>query len=120
MSYNGGKYTALVSHTACVGCGWNPVAAPSLWKTGGDCGGTTPPPTDPPPPTGTGIAAILSESTFNSMFPGRSSFYTYSALVAAANTFPGFATTGDTTTRKREVAAFLANIAHETGGLYYV
>ncbi|HEX8538194.1 MAG TPA: glycoside hydrolase family 19 protein [Cystobacter sp.] len=77
-------------------------------------GGTT------PPPTGTGIAAILSEATFNSMFPGRNGFYTYSALVAAANTFPGFATTGDTTARKREVAAFLANIAHETGGLVYV
>ncbi|WP_081713734.1 glycoside hydrolase family 19 protein [Cystobacter fuscus] len=120
VSYNGGKYSALVSHTACVGCGWNPVAAPSLWKTGGDCGTTTPPPTDPPPPTGSGIAAILSESTFNSMFPGRGPFYTYSALVAAANTFPGFATTGDITARKREVAAFLANIAHETGGLVYV
>ncbi|ATB43570.1 endo-1,4-beta-xylanase [Cystobacter fuscus] len=77
-------------------------------------GGTT------PPPTGTGIAAILSEATFNSMFPGRNGFYTYSALVAAANTFPGFATTGDTDTRKREVAAFLANIAHETGGLVYI
>jgi chitinase len=77
-------------------------------------GGTT------PPPTGTGIAAILSEATFNSMFPGRNGFYTYSALVAAANTFPGFATTGDTTARKREVAAFLANIAHETGGLVYI
>ncbi|EPX60671.1 Endo-1,4-beta-xylanase A precursor [Cystobacter fuscus DSM 2262] len=73
-----------------------------------------------PPPTGTGIAAILSEATFNSMFPGRGPFYTYSALVAAANTFPGFATTGDTTARKREVAAFLANVAHETGGLVYV
>jgi chitinase len=79
-----------------------------------DKGGTT-----TPPPTGTGIAAILSEATFNSMFPSRNGFYTYSALVAAANTFPGFATTGDTDTRKREVAAFLANINHETGGLVY-
>ena len=68
---------------------------------------------------GTGIAAILSEATFNSMFPSRNGFYTYAALVAAANTFPAFATTGDLDTRKREVAAFLANISHETGGLVY-
>ncbi|ADO71790.1 RICIN domain-containing protein [Stigmatella aurantiaca] len=73
-----------------------------------------------PPPTGTGIAAILSESTFNTMFPSRNGFYTYAALVAAANTFPSFATSGDTATRKREVAAFLANISHETGGLVYI
>ena len=77
-------------------------------------GGTT-----TPPPSGTGLAAILSEATFNSMFPSRNGFYSYSALVAAANTFPAFATTGDTDTRKREVAAFLANVAHETGGLVY-
>lgn len=77
-------------------------------------GGTT-----TPPPSGTGLAAILSEATFNSMFPSRNGFYSYSALVAAANTFPAFATTGDADTRKREVAAFLANVAHETGGLVY-
>ncbi len=124
VTYNGGSYSALVAHTACVGCGWNPVAAPSLWKTGGDCdgggGGGGGGGDNPPPLPGTGLAAILSEATFNSMFPGRNGFYTYSALVAAANTFPGFATTGDTDTRKREVAAFLANIAHETGGLVYI
>jgi chitinase len=73
-----------------------------------------------PPPTGTGLAGILSESMFNSMFPGRNPFYSYSSLIAAAGTFPAFATTGDTDTRKREVAAFLANIAHETGHLVYI
>ncbi|QRN95553.1 RICIN domain-containing protein [Archangium violaceum] len=69
---------------------------------------------------GNGLGAILSESTFNSMFPGRNPFYSYSSLVAAAATFPSFATTGDTDTRKREVAAFLANVAHETGNLVYI
>ncbi|WP_395805685.1 glycoside hydrolase family 19 protein [Archangium minus] len=126
VTYNGGSYTALVSHTACVGCGWNPVAAASLWKQGGDCGGGG---GDGGGGDGgggdggnggTGLRAILSEATFNAMFPGRNSFYTYSALAAAADTFPGFATTGDLDTRKREVAAFLANIAHETGHLVYV
>ncbi|WP_257452951.1 RICIN domain-containing protein [Archangium lipolyticum] len=69
---------------------------------------------------GNGLGAILSESTFNSMFPGRNPFYSYNALISAAATFPSFATTGDTDTRKREVAAFLANIAHETGNLVYI
>jgi chitinase len=54
------------------------------------------------------------------MFPGRNGFYSYSGLVNAANTFGAFAKTGDTTARKREVAAFLANTAHETGNLVYI
>lgn len=70
--------------------------------------------------TGTGVGAIVSRSVFETMFPNRSGFYTYDALVAAAATFPGLATTGDADTRKREVAAFLANVSHETGGLVYV
>ncbi|WNG47107.1 chitinase [Archangium minus] len=74
--------------------------------------------TNPPLP-GNGLGAILSESMFNTMFPGRNPFYSYSSLLAAASTFPSFATTGDTDTRKREVAAFLANVSHETGGLVY-
>ena len=78
---------------------------------GGTSGGGT---------TGSGLGAILSQNVFNQMFPNRSAFYTYDALVAAAATFPAFATTGDADTRKREVAAFLANVSHETGGLVYV
>ncbi|QRN99919.1 chitinase [Archangium violaceum] len=122
VSYSGANYTALISHTACVGCGWNPVAAPSLWSTGGNCdggggnggggnggGGTNP-----------GVGGVLSEAMFNSMFPNRNPFYSFSAFFTAASTFPGFATTGDVDTRKREVAAFLANISHETGGLFYI
>ncbi|HZH13254.1 MAG TPA: RICIN domain-containing protein [Archangium sp.] len=73
-------------------------------------GGTTP----------SGFGAILSRSMFETMFPSRNPFYTYDALVAAASTFQGLATTGDADTRKREVAAFLANVSHETGGLVYV
>jgi chitinase len=69
---------------------------------------------------GTGLAAILTREMFQGMFPNRNGFYTYDALIAAANTFPTFATTGDTDTRKREVAAFLANVNHETGGLVYI
>ncbi|WP_275412357.1 MULTISPECIES: chitinase [Deefgea] len=35
VDYNGKTYTALVSHTAYVGTGWNPAAAPTLWKETG-------------------------------------------------------------------------------------
>jgi chitinase len=96
--------------------------ANQLW-TFDQVGGAPP----PPPPVGgggggngSGFGGILTQQVFNAMFPNRSGFYTYDALVAAANTFPGLATTGDADTRKREVAAFLANVAHETGGLVYV
>ncbi|WP_229401825.1 glycosyl hydrolase family 18 protein [Micromonospora okii] len=63
VSYAGRLYQALVGHTPPVGGGWNPVAAPSLWKDLGVCDGTpsptptataspsTPPPTTPPPTT---------------------------------------------------------------------
>ncbi|HKX31326.1 MAG TPA: carbohydrate-binding protein, partial [Blastocatellia bacterium] len=39
VTYNGQVYTALVTHTAYVGAGWNPVATPSLWRSGGSCSG---------------------------------------------------------------------------------
>ncbi|MFD4394281.1 chitinase [Kitasatospora sp. NPDC058397] len=63
---------------------------------------------------------VVSEAQFNQMFPNRNSFYTYDGLVNALSAYPGFATTGDDATRKREAAAFLANVSHETGGLRYV
>ncbi|MCX4552890.1 chitinase [Streptomyces sp. NBC_01387] len=63
---------------------------------------------------------VVSEGQFNQMFPGRNSFYTYQGLTAALGAYPGFANTGDETTKKREAAAFLANVSHETGGLKYV
>jgi predicted chitinase len=34
--------------------------------------------------------------------------------------YPGFTNTGDDNTKKREAAAFLANVGHETGGLQYI
>lgn len=63
---------------------------------------------------------IVSEAQFNKMFPSRNAFYTYRGLTDALSAYPQFATTGDTATRKREAAAFLANVSHETGGLRYV
>jgi predicted chitinase len=63
---------------------------------------------------------VVSQSQFNAIFPGRNHFYTYKGLSDALRAYPGFAATGSTTTRKREAAALLANVSHETGGLRYV
>ncbi|ONK63128.1 uncharacterized protein A4U43_C07F11700 [Asparagus officinalis] len=69
------------------------------------------------------VSSIISEDLYKSMFlhkddnacPAKG-FYPYSAFIEAACRFPKFGTTGDVDTRKREVAAFLAQISHETTG----
>ncbi|WP_372405855.1 glycoside hydrolase family 19 protein [Streptomyces luteireticuli] len=63
---------------------------------------------------------LVSEAQFNQMFPNRNAFYTYAGFVEAVKAFPQFAGTGSDETRKQEVAAFLANVNHETGGLVYI
>lgn len=70
--------------------------------------------------TGNGFANIVSRQTYETMFPNRNALYTYDSLVAAAQQYPQFCNEGSLEQRKREAAAFLANISHETGGLYYV
>jgi len=63
---------------------------------------------------------VVSQAQFNQMFPNRNSFYTYSGLVAALSSFPAFANTGSDTIKKREAAAFLGNVAQETGHLQHI
>jgi predicted chitinase len=63
---------------------------------------------------------IVTEAQFNRMFPSRNSFYTYSGLKSAMGTFGSFANQGSDTVKKQELAAFLANVSHETGGLVYI
>lgn len=53
---------------------------------------------------------------FKYCVPPTSGFYSYSAFVKAAATFPDFASTGDAVRDKRELAAFLGQISHETTG----
>ncbi|KAJ8445099.1 hypothetical protein Cgig2_029471 [Carnegiea gigantea] len=80
-------------------------------------------PTPPnPPPTG-GVGSIITPALFDQMLKHRNEnscpahgFYTYNAFIAAAGSFNGFGTTGDVTTRKRELAAFFAQTSHETTG----
>ncbi|RWR90609.1 class I chitinase [Cinnamomum micranthum f. kanehirae] len=68
-------------------------------------------------------ASLLSSDQFEQILKHRNEvscpangFYTYDAFIAAANSFSGFATVGDDTTKKREIAAFLAQTSHETTG----
>jgi chitinase len=69
-----------------------------------------------PPPSGNGFAGIVSRQTYEAMFPNRNGLYSYDSLVAATGKYPQFCNFGSDEQRKREAAAFLANIAHETTG----
>lgn len=68
----------------------------------------------------TPFSQVLSRAQFEAIFPHRNPFYTYDGLVEAASRHPAFAGTGSLEVRRREAAAFLANVSHETGGLVYV
>ncbi|KAA0025620.1 family 19 chitinase [Cucumis melo var. makuwa] len=77
----------------------------------------------PPPSGGSGVGSIISESLYNQMLKysrdprcPSNGFYTYNAFITAARSFPTFGTTGDATTRKREIAAFFGQTSHETTG----
>nr|AHZ57097.1 latex protein MLX56-7 [Morus alba var. alba] len=65
------------------------------------------------------ISKIISKSVFDEMFkhmkdcPSRG-FYSYDAFIIATTSFPHFGTTGDITTRKRELAAFFAQTSLAT------
>ena len=73
------------------------------------------------------LTLFLNEKKWNQLFPNRYGqntkngqkttidFYSFKSFVAAANYFPNFLA-GDIETQKRELAAFLANIAQETSG----
>jgi predicted chitinase len=65
-------------------------------------------------------STLVTKAQFEEMFPNRNPLYTYDGLLAAMGKFPAFAGTGDDTVRKREAAAFLANVNHESGGLVFV
>ncbi|XP_078155571.1 chitinase 11-like [Carex rostrata] len=62
------------------------------------------------------VSSIITSSLYNQMLPNRKPFYSYDAFIKAANAFPGFGTTGNVDTRKRELAAFFGQTSHETTG----
>lgn len=74
----------------------------------------------PPPPGNGNFANIVSRQIYENIFPNRNSLYSYEGLANAASRYPNFCNQGTDLQRKREAAAFLANIAHETSGLKYI
>jgi len=101
----GSTFTANGTNVELWGCGtggnqtWNPVSTSS--------GGTS------------GIAGVITQSQFDSWFSSKASLYTYSGFTSMNNKYSDIANESDMTLRKREVAAMLANFAHETGDFVY-
>ncbi|XP_004287744.1 PREDICTED: endochitinase-like [Fragaria vesca subsp. vesca] len=88
-------------------------------------GGGSPTTPSSPTPSGGGsdVAGIITSSLFDEMLKHRNDpqckgngFYSYDAFITAAGSFPAFGTTGDDVTKKKELAAFLAQTSHETTG----
>lgn len=64
-------------------------------------------------PTGkTGF--MITEAQFEQLFPKRIPFYTFAGLQEAIKAYPEFGNFGSQVENKREIAAFLANIMHES------
>lgn len=69
------------------------------------------------------ISSLVTKELFDGIFlhkddnacPAKD-FYTYDSFIQATRCFPTFGNTGGLATRKREIAAFLAQISHETTG----
>ncbi|KAI8027969.1 hypothetical protein LOK49_LG02G04024 [Camellia lanceoleosa] len=102
-------------------CGTTPdyCTAGCQSQCGNDFGDTL----TPGPSGGDIISNVISKSMFNQMLLHRNdavcpakNFYTYEAFIAATKSFGSFGTTGDTATRLKEIAAFLAQTSHKTTG----
>lgn len=69
-----------------------------------------------------GFSDVVTRAMYDEFFLHRSDaacegeLFSYDALVAAAATFPEFCAQGSMDVRRREAAAFLANVSHETTG----
>lgn len=74
---------------------------------GGGTGGSVPT---------SGVTEIVSAELWSQLFPNRNAIFSYEAFVTAASLYPAFGTSGTDEMNRREVAAFFANIAHETTG----
>jgi predicted chitinase len=82
-------------------------------------------PPDRPPPdaftttAGCGAATIITRAFFDAIYPAanRHPVFTYDGLIQAAQAFPAFVGSGSLDSCRKEAAAFLANVSHETGRL---
>ncbi|XP_066359303.1 chitinase 5-like [Miscanthus floridulus] len=76
---------------------------------------------------GTDVGTVVSDAFFdgiksqnqNGNCEGRD-FYTRNAFLNAANQYPDFAQGGSEDDGKREIAAFFAHVAHETGSMCHI
>ena len=91
--------------------GGDPTVDPSA--TGSDTG---PDDTSTGVPANCSLSELLPAALFEEMFPQHDDLYSHDALLAAAAEYPAFANEGSEDDCRREIAAFLANIGHETTG----
>jgi predicted chitinase/chitodextrinase len=117
VKYSNGQYYRAKNANP----GYDPIISTWYWEPFACSGGgnNNPPPgnNNPPPGNNNPGGAVLTEAQFNQMFPNRNSFYTYAGLIDAMKKYPSFASGS---TAKLEMAAFLANVNHETGGLVHI
>jgi len=90
--------------------------------TGCQSGPCNTPPNPPSGSSGVLVSDIVTQAFFDGIIsqaagdscPGKD-FYTRDAFLNAISSYPEFGTTGSSDDSKKEIAAFFANIAHETG-----
>jgi predicted chitinase len=122
-SYNPGDivtYSANKQNYVCTNAnpGYDPTISTWFWSPYScSSGGGTIGATSSGGSSAAGIAGVLSSAQFDSLFPSRNAIYTYAGLTSTASTYAAFANSTNDTLRKREVAAFLANISWESDWL---
>ncbi|TVU32024.1 hypothetical protein EJB05_23740 [Eragrostis curvula] len=76
--------------------------------------------------SGANVGSVVTDAFFNgikSQAPNScagKNFYTRDAFLSAIRSYPGFAQGGSEAEGKREIAAFFANVAHETGRFCFI
>jgi hypothetical protein len=94
------------SSASCAGRTWDPYTCGPGGSNDGSGNGNS-----------NGIAGVVSSSQYGSMYPNHIAFYSYAGLTSVSSAYAAFANSSDSTIRKREAAAFLANMDLESGGL---
>lgn len=78
----------------------------------------------PPSSNGASVPDIVTDAFFNGISDGTASscpgrgFFTRGAFLDAVGSYPQFGTVGSSEDSRREIAAFFAQITHETGRKY--
>ena len=98
--------------------GTDPTISTWYWSVTTCSGGGTTTTTKTGTTTTASSGFALTENMFNSWFPNKISFYTYTGFMNAVNSYyPAFGKTGSDTVRKQEIAAFFGNTQQESDAL---